>query len=61
MKKFILLLFFALLLSVNSFAHEAFTLVSSEKKTVKESDLSGLEKSQTVGKKEKSNLTFTGK
>ncbi len=55
------LLFFALLLSVNAFAHQAFTLVSSEKKIIKETDLAKLEKDQTVGKREKANLTLTGK
>lgn len=59
MKTIILSMFIALLFSANVFAHEAFTLVSSEKKTIKEADLANLEKSQTVGKIEKSNLTFT--
>lgn len=47
--------------SANIFAHQAFTLVSSEKKTVKETEIASLEKSQTVGKKEGSNLVFTEK
>ncbi|MBA2621000.1 MAG: hypothetical protein H0U87_07355 [Acidobacteria bacterium] len=58
MKKFILLLFFALLFGGNVFAHEAFKLLSSERKTVKESDLARLAKDQTTGKKSKTNLTF---
>ena len=44
---------------MNAFAHQAFTLVSSEKKTVKEADLATLEKGQTMGKKSKTTLTFT--
>ncbi|MEP6944481.1 MAG: hypothetical protein ABJA02_01085 [Acidobacteriota bacterium] len=61
MKKLILLVFAALALSVNAFAHEAFTLVSSEKKTVKQADLVALEQGQTLGTKDKANLTFTEK
>ncbi len=61
MKKFILLLFVALFCGVNAFAHEAFTLVSSEKKTIKLADLIEIEKTRTIGKKEKLNLTFTEK
>ncbi len=61
MKKFILLLFIALVSSVNSFAHEAFTLVSSEKKTIKLADLIAVEKTRTLGRKENSSLTFTEK
>ena len=52
MKKILLLAIFAFLFSANAFAaHQAFTLVSSERKTVKEADLAVLEKIQTVGKK----------
>ena len=61
MKKIFLLAMFALLLSANAFAHQTFTLVSSEKKTIKESDLTSLEKNQTTGKKDKTNLSFTEK
>lgn len=61
MKKTIFLTVLALALSVQAFAHQAFTLVSSEKKTVKEADLATLEKSQTKGKKDKTTLTFTEK
>ena len=61
MKRIISLLFFALLLSVNVLAHQAFTLVSSERKTVKESEIAQFEKGQTPGKKENANLTFTEK
>lgn len=59
MKKFILLLFCALGLSVNVSAHQAFTLISSEKKPIKVSDLVQLEKDRTLGKLENSNLSFT--
>lgn len=61
MKTFITLLFFALVFSANVFAHEAFQLVSSERKTVKESDISNLIKSQTVGKIDANNLIYTEK
>ena len=59
MKKVISSLILTFFLSVSAFAHQAFSLVSSQKKTVKESDLAKLEKDQTVGKKDKTNLTFT--
>lgn len=61
MKKLISLLFFALVFSANALAHESFKLVSSEKKTVKLSELIELEKARTLGKIENSNLTFTEK
>ena len=61
MKKIFLLAIFTLIFSVNTFAHESFKLVSSERKTVKEADLANLEKNQTLGTKDKSNLTFTQK
>ncbi len=59
MKKIISLLFFTFVFGVNAFAHEAFTLVSSTKKTIKLADLIELEKARTLGKKEGQNLTFT--
>jgi hypothetical protein len=46
---------------VNAFGHQAFTLVSSEKKTVNPSELAALEKNQTVGKKDGSAIAFNGK
>lgn len=61
MKRILLLALFALFLSADVFAHQAFTLVSSEKKTVREADLAGLEKTRTVAKTDKTNLTFTEK
>lgn len=60
MKRFIFLTILALALSVQAFAHQAFTLVSSEKKTIKQTDLAAFEKGQTMGKKDKTTLTFTG-
>jgi plastocyanin len=59
MKKIISLLFFTLVFGVNAFAHQAFTLVSSVKKTIKLAELIELEKVRTLGKKENQNLTFT--
>src|SRR2546430_2104596 len=59
MKSFLFLATVALGLSVPAFAHQPFTLVSSEKKTVKEADLATLEKTQTMGKQDKTTLTFT--
>src|SRR5437773_1965558 len=60
MKRVLFLAMLALVLGVQAFAHQAFTLVSSEKKTVKEADLATLEKGQTIGKKDKTTLTFVG-
>lgn len=61
MKSLFLLIIFAFLFSANVFAHESFKLVSSERKIVKETDLTKLEKNQTSGKADKTNLTFTEK
>lgn len=61
MKNFILMLFIALIGSGYSYAHTAFTLVSSEVKTVKAGDVASLEKGQTIGKREGSTLTFAEK
>lgn len=61
MKKLIFAVSFALIACVNVFAFQPFTLVSSEKKPVKQADLSKMEKSQTAGQKENSNLIFTDK
>src|SRR5258708_9143741 len=59
MKEIVFFIFFAAVFSVNAFAHQAFTLVSSEKKTIKEADLAALEKGQTAGKNDKTTITFT--
>ncbi len=61
MKQIISLLFFTLVFGVNALAHDAFKLVSSEKKTLKLSELIELEKGRTLGKIQKSNITFTTK
>ncbi|MFL6467190.1 MAG: plastocyanin/azurin family copper-binding protein [Pyrinomonadaceae bacterium] len=61
MKRGLALIFCTLLLSISAFAHQAFTLVSSEKKTIKESELAPLEKNQTAGNKDNTTLTFTEK
>ena len=60
MKRIIWLLACAFILSVNVFAHQAFTLVSSERKVIKSDDLIEIEKSRTIGAKDGANLTFTG-
>lgn len=60
MKRLLFLAVLTLAISVQAFAHQAFTLVSSEKKSVKEADLAALQKDQTMGKRDKSTLTFTG-
>ncbi|HEY0427935.1 MAG TPA: sulfocyanin-like copper-binding protein [Pyrinomonadaceae bacterium] len=61
MKKIFLLAIFALVFSVNAFAHETFKLVSSENKTLKLEDLIKIEAQRTLGKIDKTNLTFTEK
>ena len=59
MKKLILMATCVVIFSVNVFAHQAFTLVSSEKKMVTEAELLKFEKERTLGKKEGTNLVFT--
>jgi plastocyanin len=62
MKKSILLVFAALsVFSVHAFGHQPFTLVSSEKKTIKPDDLIKIEKENAFGKKDGTTLTFTEK
>lgn len=61
MKKLIFLVFAALVFSVPAFAHQVFTLVSSEKKMIKFEDLVKIEKERTLGKKDGTTLTFTEK
>ena len=58
--KIILALAAALAFSVTALAHESFKLVSSEKKTIGPSQLASLEKDQTKGTLEGSNLILTG-
>lgn len=59
--KYILIGLFALFFTVNASAHQPFTLVSSEKKTLKASELADFEKGRTVGTIEQSNLFLTAK
>lgn len=59
MKRGILSVFCALLFSASAFAHQAFTLVSSENKMVTEAELAKIQKSITVGKNSGTNLIFT--
>lgn len=61
MNRLILLLFCALLFSLNAAAQEAFTLVGREKKTVAPDELISLTKGRTVGKKDGTALRFTEK
>lgn len=61
MKKILALLFLTLLSSAHVFAHDSFTLVSSEKKTIKETEIAQFEKLQTSARKENSNLIFSEK
>src|SRR5437762_2703797 len=60
MKRFIFLIGLVFFMSGSILAHNAFTLVSSVKKTFKESELTELQKQQTTGKRSKSTLEFTG-
>jgi rusticyanin len=59
MKRTIFLLFLALVFSTSAFAHDAFTLVSSQKKTIKSDDLAKIETERTAGKIDKTTITFT--
>jgi hypothetical protein len=59
MKRLIFLAALALAFSANALAHNAFTLVSSEKKTFKESEVPNLQKQLTAGKTVESNLEFS--
>jgi hypothetical protein len=59
--KLLLLLFLTIFGGAHAHAHNAFTLVSSEKRTVKAADVQGLQAGQSAARKEGSNLTFTDK
>src|SRR5688500_5864543 len=61
MKRLLLLMMIGAALSIVASGHTAFTLVSSEKKTINEADLAQLEKSRTAGKSSGSILTYTEK
>jgi plastocyanin len=60
MFRYLSLAVFAAMFSINSFAHQAFTLVSSEKFTVTQAQLDELQKQASVGKADGANLTFSG-
>ena len=60
MKKLMLTVFLGLACAIPLFAQQAFTLVSSEKKTLKLDDLTKIEAQRTLGAKGTSDLTFTG-
>ena len=59
--KTLFILLTILLLIVPAFAHEAFTLVSSERRTVTHEELAKLESSQTTGTKQTDTLSFKQK
>lgn len=61
MKTLILTLIFITLLGANVFAHQAFTQMSSESKSFKADEIAKIEKEQTLGKVEKTTLTFAEK
>jgi plastocyanin len=61
MRKILLLLFITGVTGVNALAHTAFTLVSSEKKSLTDAELAQLEKTRTIGKIVGSNISFTEK
>jgi len=61
MKKLVVALILGFAGAMSAFGHQAFTLVSSEKKAIKLADLISIEKDRTVGKKEGSTITFTEK
>ncbi|HKP70069.1 MAG TPA: sulfocyanin-like copper-binding protein, partial [Pyrinomonadaceae bacterium] len=61
MIKSIFFVFFAAVLSANVYAHEAFKLVSSEKKSIKLTELNELEKTATAANASGANLTFNSK
>ena len=52
MKRHLSIFLLILAASVPAFAHEAFTLVSSEKKTFKESEIASLEKQTSAVKRD---------
>ena len=61
MKQLFLLILLGLLFVASAFGHQAFTQISSEKKTVKAAELAALEKNQTFGTKVGLTLTFGSK
>ena len=61
MKKIILIAFLSFVLTANAFAHQAFTQMSSQTKTIKENSLTESERNQTLGKRDKTALVFSEK
>ncbi|MGB7069824.1 MAG: sulfocyanin-like copper-binding protein [Pyrinomonadaceae bacterium] len=59
MKGILISLFFTVAVAANVYSHEAFTLISSEKKTVKAADLAHLEHGRSEGKVSGTQLVFT--
>ena len=59
MKKLLLVVIASAALSVSAYAHTAFTLISSEKKTINKSELASFDKNRTVGAVKGANLTFS--
>ena len=59
MKRILTLLFIAFATSAAAKAHSPFTLVSSEKKTIKAADVVAIEKGQTPGARSGTQLAFT--
>ena len=60
MKQLLILILLSGALAVNALAHQAFTLVSSQKLTVTDAQLAELQKQATVGTVDGVNLTFSG-
>ena len=58
MKKILLLIIITAAVNVSALAHTAFTMLSSERKTINAADVAALVKTQSVGKVSGSNLTF---
>src|SRR5947209_5823362 len=60
MFRYVLIAAFAVIFHINSFAHQAFTLQSSQPLKVTDAQLADLQKQATVGVVSGSNLTFSG-
>ncbi|HEV7699260.1 MAG TPA: sulfocyanin-like copper-binding protein, partial [Pyrinomonadaceae bacterium] len=59
MNKLVIAIFIGLSCAMSTLAHQAFTLVSSQKRTVTEADVLAVEKERTAAVKDGSTLTFT--
>src|SRR5947199_7035665 len=60
MNRIMIAIFIGLMCAASTFAHQAFTLVSSEKLTVTQAQLDELQKQASVGKVDGANLTISG-